>query len=83
MAQILERADRDTGFRARLIAEPRSVIEGEFGVTVPDGAAIRVVEEGVDEHYIVLPPIGGHRLDSDTQEPPLWGNLGPDNPLKW
>ena len=55
-AQLVERASRDQAFRQELLADPRAVIEREFGLAVPEGVQVRVVEETPTTAYLVLPP---------------------------
>lgn len=45
-AQIIARAEQDEGFRAKLRADSRAAILGEFGVSVPKNVDVRVHEDG-------------------------------------
>ena len=54
--RLLSRALQDSGFRARLLADPKDAIEREFGVTLADGQEIHVHEESDAETHLVLPP---------------------------
>ena len=53
--QVAARAGEDEDFRARLLADPRSVIEAELGVSIPDQFAIHVHEDGATAAHLVLP----------------------------
>ena len=53
---LLEKAEEDTDFRARLIARPKETIESEFGVTLDKDLAIHVHEETDTTTHLVLPP---------------------------
>ena len=53
---LLSRAERDSAFRERLLAEPRKTIEREFGVTLAEGHEIHVHEETYSATHVVLPP---------------------------
>ena len=55
-AEITARAAEDEGFRARLLADPKDVIEGEYGLTVPAGYTVEVHEETATAGHLVLPP---------------------------
>ena len=53
---IVSRADADSGFRERLLAQPMQAIEQEFGVSLAEGHEIAVHEETVAATHLVLPP---------------------------
>ena len=53
--RLIERAQRDDDFRARLQSDPKGAIGEELGVEVPDPLNVRVIEEGADEVVLVLP----------------------------
>jgi hypothetical protein len=53
--QLLTRAERDPEFRKRLVDDPKSAVQDELGVEVPDNIQLRVVEEGANEAVLVLP----------------------------
>lgn len=55
-ARIADKAGADEEFRARLISDPRGVIEQEFGVTIPDGIEIQVHEDSAEVAHVLLPP---------------------------
>ena len=54
-AQLVERASRDPAFRQELLADPKAVIQREYGTTVPASVEVRVVEETPSTAYLVLP----------------------------
>lgn len=54
--QMLDKADDDLAFRARLLAEPRAVVEEEFGIEVPESVELRVHEDSRSVMHFVLPP---------------------------
>ena len=53
---LIEKAGEDEDFRDRLLADPKSVIESEFDVAVPEGFTLNVHEESPAAAHIVLPP---------------------------
>ncbi len=66
-AHLIARAEADAGFRARLTQDPKSVIEEEFEITIPDGFEIRVHEDTASQGHLILPPsprLTGEQLDS-------------------
>ena len=56
---LIEKAGENGEFRAQLLADPKTVIENEFGVTVPEGFSLNVHEESPESAHIVLPPNPG------------------------
>ena len=54
--QLIDKADDDLAFRSRLLAEPRAVVEEEFGVEVPESLELRVHEDSRSAVHLVLPP---------------------------
>jgi hypothetical protein len=55
------RAIKDKTFKARLLADPTATLK-EAGVDVPDGFAIKVVENTANQVYMVLPDSGDDQL---------------------
>lgn len=53
--QLRTDANTDATFRTALIADPASAIRERYGVAIPDGVNLRVVEESADEVVLVLP----------------------------
>lgn len=58
---------KSDAYRARVVREPRSVL-AEFGVTLPEGQAVRVWDSTAEQRYLVLPmrPLEAERLDEDA-----------------
>ena len=54
--RILSKADEDSEFRARLIADPRAAIAAEIGQPLPDGFDVVVHEDSAMTAHLVLPP---------------------------
>ena len=55
-ARILNKAEEDGEFRARLIADPKAAISSEIGVAMPDGFDVAVHEDSATTAHLVLPP---------------------------
>jgi nitrile hydratase len=53
-------------YRARVVAEPRAVLE-EFGLVVPDTVEVRVVDTSAEVRYFVLPqrPAGSEGMSEE------------------
>ena len=54
-AHLVARADESEDFRTRLVADPRSVISAEFGVSIPEGFNVQVHEDSATTAHMVLP----------------------------
>ena len=44
-ADVVDKAGKDEGFRARLLADPKAAVQEATGLTLPDSVAIQVHEE--------------------------------------
>ena len=55
---VLDKANEDADFRARLLSNPKVAIQQAVGVTVPEGFTIEVHEEDSRTAHLVLPPTG-------------------------
>ena len=65
--KVVERANGDADFRARLLADPKGVIEKELDVSLPKWLAVHVHEDSATSANLVLPPDGA-LSDEDLQE---------------
>ena len=54
-AHLYEKAGEDPAFRAQLVADPKSVVQQEFGITVPDNIDIKVHESDMSTVHLALP----------------------------
>ena len=54
-ARLIARADESEDFRTRLVADPKSVISAEFGVSIPEGFIVQVHEDSATTAHMVLP----------------------------
>src|SRR4051812_16707718 len=52
---VIQRAEQDPAFRSALLTDPKQALAQAFGVSIPDGITIRVVEDTDDTVYLVLP----------------------------
>ena len=53
---VRNKAVENEEFRARLLADPRTVMEEELDLSIPDGFTIEVHEENATTAHLVLPP---------------------------
>ncbi len=56
LQQIVEKSALDSDFRQRLLADPKTAITGELGITIPDSMNIRVHESDMQTVHLALPP---------------------------
>jgi hypothetical protein len=54
--RVLDRALADPDFRANLVASPHKSLSELYGVSIPENADVRVLEESDDSHFVVIPP---------------------------
>jgi len=54
-AHLIAKADENADFRTRLVADPKSVILDEFGISVPEDFNVEVHEDGSNTVHLVLP----------------------------
>ncbi|QTA85223.1 NHLP leader peptide family RiPP precursor [Desulfonema magnum] len=69
MEKVITRAWTDDAFKAAVLENPKSVLEREFGYSVPESVQLRAVEETALTRYLVLPEAGG---EPDESLPPLY-----------
>jgi hypothetical protein len=70
---LVQRSLEDESFRQKLLDDPRRTVEQELGTQLPEDVEVRVVEEGSDTIYLVLPSVsaggqgGGSLSDQDLE----------------
>ena len=65
--KLVERANGDPDFRARLLDDPKGVIEKELDVSLPKWLSVHVHEDSATSAHLVLPPDGA-LSDDDLRE---------------
>ena len=53
---LTDKAVENLEFRQQLLADPKSVIQEEFGVTIPDNINVVVHESDMQTVHLALPP---------------------------
>ena len=53
---LIGKAAEDETFRSKLLSDPRTSIEEELGVTIPDSVTVQVHENTAQTVHLVLPP---------------------------
>ena len=54
-AKIVARSWSDADFKAKLLSDPHNAL-AEYGIMVPAGTTMRVVEDTQEMRHLVLPP---------------------------
>lgn len=79
--RLVDRAARDEGFRARLLADPNPAVESELGLRIPEGFSVVVHEENDSTGHIVLPP-SSQLDDADLEQVTAGFDTAPP-PMDW
>ncbi len=66
--KILARVVKDGDFKKALIANPREVLSKEYGIKLPEGVTLRVVEDTPEVKHVVLPCIEPAALEELSEE---------------
>ena len=56
LKQVVDKSTVDSDFRQQLLADPKSAISGELGITIPDSMNIEVHESDMQTVHLALPP---------------------------
>jgi len=56
LQQLVERSATDEGFRQALLADPKSTISQELGITIPESMTIKVHQSDMQTVHLALPP---------------------------
>jgi hypothetical protein len=55
-AEVVKKALTDPAFKAALLQDPKAAVEKAFGLKLPAGVSIKVVEDSASVVHLVLPP---------------------------
>ena len=55
--QVRERAAADSGFRDRLMADPKPTMKRDLGIVFPDDVEVVVVQNTLNKFTVVLPVV--------------------------
>ena len=77
LMQLFAACWKDDALKTRFMSEPKAVL-GEYGLDVPDGVDVKVVENVEDCVYITLPaaPIGHELLSDEELDQAVGGTVG-------
>ena len=56
LQQIVDKSALDGGFRQQLLADPKTAICQELGITMPESMTIKVHESDMQTVHLALPP---------------------------
>lgn len=56
LKQIVDKSAIDEGFRQQLLADPKSAITSELGITMPESMNVVVHESDMQTVHLALPP---------------------------
>ncbi len=59
-SRILLKATQDPGYKAELFKHPKAILKTE-GLPIPDAAEVTVLENSLEQLYIVLPHVHTHQ----------------------
>ena len=80
LADLFAACWKDKALKARFMADPKAVL-AEYGMDVPDGMAVNVVENTDATVHITMPvPPSGHQDLSDDELSNAAGGTGTQNP---
>ena len=75
--QIIAQAWKDDAYKQEILSNPKTVVEREFGVQLPDELNVHVMEENSTNLYFVLPArpnLSNAELSEDQLEAIAGGN---------
>ena len=56
LQQIVDKSALNADFRQQLLADPKSTVCQELGITMPDSMTIKVLQSDMQTVYLALPP---------------------------
>jgi len=56
LQQVVEKSALDAEFRKQLLADPKTTISAELGITIPESMSIKVHESDMQTVHLALPP---------------------------
>lgn len=53
---IVEKSAMDADFRAQLLADPKTAISQELGITIPESITVKIHQSDMQTVHLALPP---------------------------
>lgn len=78
---LTAKAPAEPAFRQALLKNPKAAVEKEFGVALPAGRKLKVVEENATTNYLVLPATSSDELSEAELEAVAGGWLALFGPM--
>jgi len=69
--KLIAKAMKDETFRKNLLENPKTAIEEETGIKLPESINLKVVEENPSNFYLVLPPTINPETEDELSEAEL------------
>lgn len=80
--RLVTKAMRDDAFGQRLLARPEETIQSEFGVVLPRGFKVKILEQDTNTMILVLPKPQTEDLSMDELDAVTGGVSGEMNWMK-
>jgi hypothetical protein len=64
---IVARAREDAAFRQQLLADPKGALSSNYGVRIPEGVQVSVLQESRKQRFLVLPAAAGDEELSEEE----------------
>jgi hypothetical protein len=62
---IIARAREDSAFREQLLADPKGALSSNYGLRIPEGVQVSVLQESRKHRFLVLPAGGDEELSEE------------------
>ena len=69
--RLIEKAMKDESFRKQLIENPKTAIETEMGIKIPETIKLKILEEDPQTVYLVLPNMATQNDEIELSEAEL------------
>jgi hypothetical protein len=70
--QIVRKVWEEPAFKQNLMADPKQAIKEAFGIEIPAGIEVKVVEENAESFYLTLPPKPEELVPNEPKPNGVW-----------